>query len=165
MASKENENGEKKKKPKIFLILILAFVLLGGGLGLAYHFYGQKFFGPKDEKNEVKEVKQEKKGEAKIGPILTLDPFLLNLSGSIARYAKVSVSIELNDAKSIDYAKKVTPAMRDRIIQVLGSKKPEELLDVKERETLKTEIAEKIKDLFSDASSVKAVYITDVVVQ
>lgn len=162
MASKENENGEKKKKPKIFLILILAFVLLGGGLGLAYHFYGQKFFGPKDEKNEVK---QEKKGEAKIGPILTLDPFLLNLSGSITRYAKVSVSIELNDAKSIDYAKKVTPAMRDRIIQVLGSKKPEELLDVKERETLKTEIAEKIKDLFSDASSVKAVYITDVVVQ
>lgn len=162
MASKDAQNEKPKKKTKLLLILVVLLLLLGGGLGAAYHFFGNRFL---DAKGEKKETKAEKKVETKVGPILTLDPFLINLSGSLTRYAKVSISVELNDAKLVDYAKKVTPAMRDRIIQVLGSKKAEELLDVAGRETVKTEIAERIKRLFPDDTSVKAVYITDVVVQ
>jgi flagellar FliL protein len=162
--TKEKE-APKKKKSKALIFLVLIVVLLGGVLGAAYHFYGEKILKKEKAEVEKEEKKVEKKGEEKAGPILTLDPFLLNLSGSLQRYAKISVSLEVKDAKTLEHAKKVVPALRDRIIYVLSSKTAENLLDVTAREAIKAEIGEKIKGLFEDEKSVKAVYITDIVIQ
>ncbi|MCX7856698.1 MAG: flagellar basal body-associated FliL family protein [Deltaproteobacteria bacterium] len=171
MAGEENEKESqeketaKKKKSKPIILLVLIVVLLGGGLMGAYHFYGNRILKKEMKDESEKEKKAEKKSELKAGPIFTLEPFLLNLSGSLQRYAKISVSIELKDPKTLEYAKKVVPAMRDKIIHVLGSKTAETLLDVSGREAIKSEIMEKIKSLFEDENSVKAVYITDIVIQ
>lgn len=160
----EEKKAPKKKKSKALIFLALIVVVLGGLFAGAYHFYGDKIL-KKDKKEDIKEDKVEKKEEKKVGAILTLDPFLLNLSGSIQRYAKISISLEFKDAKTLEHAKKIVPALRDGIIYVLGSKTAETLLDVTGRETIKSEISEKIKGLFDDQNSIKAVYITDIVIQ
>ncbi|MCS7281689.1 MAG: flagellar basal body-associated FliL family protein [Desulfobacterota bacterium] len=158
----ENKKAEKKKS-KLIIFALLIIVLFGGGLFGVYHFYGERIL--KKETQEGAGKKAEKKGEPKTGLILSLEPFLLNLSGSLTRYAKISISLELKDPKTLDYAKKITPALRDRIIQVLATKTAETLLDASQRETIKVEISEKINSLFEDDRSVKAIYITDIVVQ
>lgn len=162
----KTKNGEKALHPKKRskgVILLLAFVfILGGGVFGAYHFYGEKIL-KKGKNEEIQKV--QKKENGKTGIILTLDPFLLNLSGSAQRYAKISISVELKDKKTLEQAKKVVPAIRDRIIYVISSKTAESLLDVTEREKIKEEIKEKLKGLFDDMGSIKYVYITDIVVQ
>ncbi len=157
----EEKEIQKKKKPKALILLVILVILFGGASLGAYFLYGERIL----KKGEKAEVPKVQKKEGKPGAILTLDPFLLNLSGSLQRYAKISISLELKDQKTLDEAKKIVPALRDRIISTLSSKTAETLLDVAQRESIKSEIGEKIKGLFEDEGSVKAVYITDIVIQ
>jgi flagellar basal body-associated protein FliL len=178
--------GKKKSKLKSIVFLALFIVVIGGGLGAGYYFFGnkiissiQKIFAKKPQEAEQQGGEQqageqqtggeqqeakEKKKEA-IGPILSLDPFVFNMSGNQSKYAKVTLGLELKDPKVMEETKKMIPVIRDRILSIFGTKAPEALMDVTQRNAMKGEIQASLKTLFKDAEDLQAVYITDIIIQ
>jgi flagellar FliL protein len=173
------EAGKKKSKTKLILFLVLIVIFLGGG-GAGYFLFSskiktfsntimQKYFGKKppegeQEGGEQKEAKEHKKKEV-VGPILALEPFVFNMSGNQAKYAKVTLGVELKDPKVMEEAKKMVPVIRDKILSILGAKAPEALMDVNQRNTIKSEVQASLKTLFKDEEELRAVYITDIIIQ
>ena len=162
-AEEEEQPQEPKKKGKLKLILLVVFVALGLGAGGAYFFLGdkimQQFFGTEPK------VAEKKKERKEVGPILSLEPFLFNISGNSSKFAKVTIGIELKDAKILEEARKMVPMVRDRSLSVLGSKGPEMLMDVASRNTIKEELSSSLKGLFKDQGDITAIYITDIIIQ
>lgn len=159
------EQPKEKKKGKLKLILLIIFLALSIGAGGTYFFFGdkimQKHSGVPEEKVENKKDKKEKA----VGPILSLEPFLFNISGSSSRFAKVSIGIELKDAKVLEEAKKMVPMVRDKILSVLGTKGSEMLTDVSNRNAIKQELYNALKVIFKDQADLTAIYITDIIIQ
>jgi flagellar FliL protein len=155
----ESAPPEKKKKGyvKIVLIGVVAAALAGGA---GYHFYGKALRARYAQKQQVS-TKQEK---IEIGPILSLDPFIINVSGDSLRFVKISVAMELKNEKTAEHTKKMTPVIRDIILSVLGTKRPEVFMDVNGRGAMKKELFDSVNRLFED-SGLKAIYITDIIMQ
>ncbi len=156
------EQPENGKGGKFRLILLSAMLVIVMAAGAGYVFLGDKLL------NKLHPAAIAPAADAKkqpVGPIVVLDPFVFNISGNSTKYAKVSLGVELKDPKIQGEAKKMVPAMRDRVLSILGTKAPEVLMDVRHREALKKEIHEGLKGLFKDGSEVKAVYITDLIIQ
>lgn len=163
------EQGKKKSISKIIVLLVIFFVLAGGGAA-GYFLYGSQIMGKLFHKESPKDgeqagPKEEDKKREVIGPILSLDPFIFNMSGSQSKYAKVTLGIECKDAKVMEEAKKMMPVIRDKILSIFGTKAPEVLMDVNSRTVIKEEIQKNLKTLFPDGEDLKAVYITDLIIQ
>jgi flagellar FliL protein len=159
------EEVQKGGKGKLILIVVVVLVLMSGVAG-AYVFrssipYLNHYF-PKQGENDHQESTKKK---AHPGPILPLDPFIFNLGGSQTKFAKVSIAVEMVDAKVMERAKGMIPVIRDGVLSVLGSKSPESLLEITQRDKIKKEIHDSLKALFPVDNSVQAVYITDLVIQ
>lgn len=156
------EEKPRKKGGKLKLIMIIALVVIvGGGAGTYFMFGNQiksRFFGVSGEQG------QEKKKES-IGPILSLEPFIFNIGGNSGKFAKITLGVELKDAKVMEEAKKMIPAMRDRLLSALGAKTADILVDIASRENLKKELHSSIKALFKEDSELRSVYITDIIIQ
>jgi len=161
---KENakEVKEKKKKGGFKFILIVVFVVFCLGLGGTYFFYGNVILA-KIFKKTAQEG--EKRVERKIGPIMSLEPFLFNIAGNSSRFAKISLGIEMKDIKSMEEAKNMTLLIRDRILSVLGSKNIEVLMDVNSRDAIKQELLTSLKGIFKKPDEINAIYITDFIIQ
>jgi flagellar FliL protein len=159
------EQPEEKKKGKFKLILLIVFLALGIGIGGTYFFFGdmikQKYFGLSQENTEHKKEIKEKT----VGPILSFEPFLFNISGNSSRFAKVSIGIEVKDVKVLEEAKKMVPIVRDKVLSVLGTKGPEMLMDVNNRNAIKQELHNALKNMFKDQGDLTAIYITDIIIQ
>jgi flagellar protein FliL len=158
------EVPKKKARSKFILIMLIIMLLLAACAGAGYFMFGDKILNRLHPAQAIAAVK--KKHE--VGPIIALEPFVFNLSGNYSKYAKVSLGIEVKDPKVQEEAKKMVPALRDRVLSVLGSKAAEVLMDVGQRETLKKEVYEGLKGLFKEGkegSELQAVYITDIIIQ
>jgi flagellar basal body-associated protein FliL len=159
----EEQPQVPKKKGKLKLILLVVFIALGLGAGGTYFFFKdkimQQFFGAEPKAVEKKKEKKE------VGPILSLEPFLFNISGNSSKFAKVTIGVELKDAKILEETKKMVPMVRDKALSVLGSKGPEMLMDVASRNTIKEELGNALKPLFKEQGDITAIYITDIIIQ
>jgi flagellar basal body-associated protein FliL len=159
------EQPEEKKKGKFKLILLIVLLALCIGAGGTYFFFGdqiiRKFSGIPEDSVEHKKEKKDKT----VGPILSFEPFLFNILGSSSRFAKVSIGIELKDAKVLEEAKKMMPIARDRVLSVLGTKGPDMLMDVNNRKAIKQELYNSLKNIFKDPGDLTAIYITDIIIQ
>jgi flagellar FliL protein len=165
-----NESGEiqedgapRKKSGKLKLIMIVTLVVLVGGGAGAYFVFGNqiktRFFG-----GTAEPVQEANKKEA-MGPILSLEPFIFNIGGSNTKFAKITLGVEVKDAKVMEEAKKMVPAIRDKALSILGVKGPDVLMDINNRNTLKQELQNGIKTLFKEGTELKSVYITDIIIQ
>ncbi len=165
MEQKEGKEKPVKKKGKSKLIIIgIFFLIIAGGAG-GYFIFGKKLIAGymgKQDTAEAKEVAPKKEG---VGPILQLDPFVFNLTGNQSKYAKVSLGIEVKDVKAMEETKKMIPVIRDRILVIFGTKAPEVLMDVNQRGAIKKEVHASLKDIFKNDGELKAVYITDIIIQ
>lgn len=166
VAEMEQMEGQERpaKKGKFKLILIVVFVLIIAGGAGGYFVFGKKvmakYLGNKPGAAQAAAVKKEV-----VGPILQLDPFVFNLTGNQSRYAKVTLGIEVKDVKAMEEAKKMIPVIRDRILSIFGTKAAEVLMDVNQRETIKKEVHASLKTMFPAEDGLKAVYITDIIIQ
>ncbi len=88
----------------------------------------------------------------------------MNIAGSPSRYVKISIALEVKDAKGEEHIKKVTPAIRDAMLKVLGVKPPDAFTDVNGRDAIKKELYDGVDGLFAKGD-LKAVYVTDIIVQ
>ncbi len=155
----ESVAPEKKKKGfmKIVAIGLLAVGLAGGA---GYYFYGKTLLA---RYTQGKQAHKEPE-KVEVGPLLSLEPFIINVSGDSQRFVKISMAIELKNEKAVERTKKMTPVIRDMVLSVLGTKKPEAFMDVNGRAAMKKELFEGVNRLFAD-SGLRAVYITDIIMQ
>ena len=173
----ETKEAPKKKKGSFKMVLIVLVALgLAGGAG--YYLYGNALLRghiqahaeskapPPPPSPPKEEPRQEASAEAhkEMGPIVSLDPFVMNIAGTPSRYVKISIALEVKDAKGEEHIKKVTPAIRDAMLKVLGVKPPEAFTDVNGRDAIKKELFDGVDSLFA-RGDLKAVYVTDIIVQ
>ncbi len=169
---KEKKEGEEEeeqpKKSKKKLLIILVVVVLGGAVG-AMKFLGigpfKKAEAPATEEVQKKEEKQPPKPKVEVGPMVTMEPIIVNLADpSGRRYVKVTMTFELDsDAVKKEFEERL-PQIKDLLITLLRSKTSAELNDPGGIFRLKEEIVSRINTLLV-TGKVKRVYFTDFVIQ
>ena len=164
------------KKNPIILIVAGAVLLLAVGGGGAYAWL--KFKAPhnaeaKTEEGAATADKPADKGEkpagqaaavAKMGPIMDLDPFIVNLADADPRFLKVTVKLELDSLLAKTEAVDRLPQVRDAILVLLSSKDAQGLKPTAGKMQLRDEILQRVNSLLS-AGQARNAYFTEFVVQ
>lgn len=145
---KEKKSGSKKM---LIIIAVAAILVIAGG----FFTYTQLIARGKSGESH----KEEEKKTA----LIPLDPFVVNLAEQ-GRFLKVTMQLELSDAKNQPVATEKVPQFRDAIITLISSKSAESLSSPEGKIQLKDELLLRInqaagKDLF------KNIYFTEFVMQ
>ncbi len=166
---KEKEQGqeeEKKKKPLLMFIIIGVVVLLAAGGGA----YFLLFSGPSEEEI-AKEVAQEQaqtdtvEAAPKIGVMMQLQPFVVNLADPKARhFLKTTITLELRTDKDKERAEKLLPMIRNDIILLLSSHTVEDVITMEGKIRLRDEIVARISRIIGENRLIN-VYFSQFVVQ
>lgn len=165
-ATEEPEEGKKSSFVKviiiIFVLLILLVVLAVGGL-IAWTKYIAPAIGmaPHGAAPTVKE----KVTETTLGPMLPLEPFIVNLAEAGGkRFIKVTMEIELSSKELEKEVKGRLPQFKDHIITVLSSKSMDEVITAEGKFKLKEEIMTRLNQNLR-GGTVRNVFFTEFVVQ
>lgn len=184
---KDEAHGEvaaapKKSKKKLFII-VGALVVLGAGAGVPLFLMG----GDKPAGEEAAHVEHAPELE-----VVPLEVFIVNLSQHTA-FIKTKLLLEYDheivhkheeelakaghplaaeggehggDSGLTGYLKVREPMLRDAIIRVLSSKRPEEVLTVDGKERLKEELIETINEAIAlDEPAVQNIYFAEFIIQ
>ncbi len=160
----------KKGKPKggklfsLVIIGVIVLVLLGGGY-FVYTYIGPKFLSKENKPTTDKEKSE--KAAGKLGVILPLQPFIVNLvDDQKMRYLKIKIDLELEaeDEKTKVDAEKYVPRLRDAVIMLLTSKTYGELISLEGKIQLRDEIITRANHCFGK-NIVRAAYFGEFVVQ
>ena len=130
-AEKPAEGAEaqaKGKSPKLLIIILLAVVLAGGG------FFGFKI---------MRAGKTAKKEAAKVGEVIELPEFLVNLSDQ-QTFLRTNIALGLREGAKKEELEKKMPAVKDAIVMVLTSKTPRQLTSSAGKEALKRELLDSV---------------------
>ena len=171
MAEEERKEGTEpqgepkgKKSPMKFIILALVIVLLMGGGAFAWNTgMLSSILGGKNEMKAAGEVKE--KSARDIGPIYSMDPFIVNLNEPLGeRYLKVKVELEMDKESLKDEMDKRLPQFRDGIITLLSSKSYKDISDLSGKYQLRAEILGMVNG-YLKTGKVRNVYFTEFIVQ
>ncbi len=166
---KEKEQSQeegKKKKPLLLFIIIGVVVLLAAGGG-AWFFL---FSGPSDEEiaKEVAQEEQAKKIEEpapKVGVMMELQPFVVNLADPNARhFLKTTITLELRTDGDKDRVEKLLPMIRNDIILLLSSHTVEDIITMEGKIRLRDEIVARVSRIIGEGKLLN-VYFSQFVVQ
>lgn len=95
------------------------------------------------QKSQAKKVEEEKKHEPEVGA--DLEVFVVNLAGEApARYLRTTLSLGVKSANEKEEVKELSGPIRDAVIMYLSERKVEELLDLKGKAKLRTELVKQI---------------------
>ncbi|HWT70874.1 MAG TPA: flagellar basal body-associated protein FliL [Oxalicibacterium sp.] len=128
------EPAESKPKSRLLIILIaLVIVLAGGGAG-AWYFMNQK----------AANHKQAHAAPAEVPPpvFLPLEAFTVNLQPGEngEQFLQTNLTLQVPDQAQADLLKAYMPNVRSRLLLLLSSKKPSEILTVDGKNQLVQEI-------------------------
>ncbi|GMT41744.1 MAG: hypothetical protein IEMM0002_0155 [bacterium] len=163
---KESEVPEKKKSGvKLILILVIAVLLLGLiGVG-GFIAYRQVTQGGDQEGGKSTADKAKEGDAAKIGDVIAIDPFIVNLSDdSGKRYLKVSMQFELGDPLLAEELTNKMPQIKDTIITVLSDKASDDVLTVGGKRKLKEQILTRV-NIMLKSGMVKNIFFVEFVIQ
>jgi flagellar FliL protein len=177
--TKEGESKEaapapatgKSKKKLVIVIAIVVILLIAGGVTAAILSSGDQTKSlAADAATENAELVEEGAGEEEViddaleslGAIFPLETFLVNLTGG--GFIKIQVQVEfVGRSVSKRFQIKLVP-IRDGIIQVLSSRRREEILNKEGKENLKSELITLINETLG-RNDIKNMYFTNFVVQ
>jgi flagellar protein FliL len=151
-------------KKNIFImsgIALIVFAVIGGGFFMLW----QKL-SALDKPKEAESAKvPEKSDHGGMGPVFSLDSFIVNLSDQGGkRYLRVTMGLELGDPKSAEELTKRLPQVRDNILMILPSRKVDELQTTEGKNSLRNEIISNLNVLLGK-EVVKKIYFTEFVIQ
>ncbi len=111
------------------------------------------------------EVVFQKETKEVTGPLVPLDAFVVNLDepGS-ARYLKLTVQLELVDAKAEEIIEKSKQVIRDEVLRHLSGLKLADTLGAKAKDTLRDEMMKMIEDIVGKGK-VRRMFFQEFVVQ
>ena len=169
----EQQNGGSNKL-LIIISSILFLILVAGGI-MAYLMITSDDEVIADaqqakqseivRKASASKVEGRNQNLIKVGPMVPLDKFIVNLSSdSGSRYLRVSMNLELSSEDMQAEVEKKTPLIRDIIIKVLSAKSYEEISTIRGKESLKDELVTELNKIFADGR-IENVFFTEFVVQ
>lgn len=160
-AAPAEDAAPKKSNKTLFIIAGAAVVLAaaGGGAWMFMNKGGQ-------EHGDAKHAKAE---PAKPPAFMSLETFTVNLQAEEAQQQFLQVNITLQTSEHDQDAIKLhMPQVRNRLLLLLSSKKPSEILTVEGKKKLASEIIETMKQPFTPqgpAQEIQDVFFTSFVVQ
>ncbi len=167
-AAEGGAHGSAKSGSKMNII-VLALVLVNTIVvgAIAFMVYQAKKAEEKSPgidavvRGEIETQHKEREHEAQsVKPIIPLETFVVNLSGSRGRrVAKVSVELELNNLEAKDEVDRRNAQIRDIIIMLLSSKTYESVSTTEGREKLRVEMKDTINAFMSEGK-VENIYFT-----
>jgi flagellar FliL protein len=176
MAAKgDKEVEEKIEEPKaekksslvkviiiIFVMLILLLALAVGGF-IAWTKYIAPAIGMAP--HGAAPTAKEKVTDTTLGPILPLEPFIVNLAEAGGkRFIKITMEIELSSKELEVEVKGRIPQFKDHIITVLSSKAMDEVITAEGKFKLKEEIMARLNQNLK-GGTVRNIFFTEFVVQ
>lgn len=158
-ASKTEEAPKRKKFPiNLIIIAILGLCLIGGGV-----FVWKS--GLFSKKTDEADIEAETENQELIGPILSLDTFIVNLIGDRGKnYLKAKIELELDSEKTTAEVNARLPQIRDSILTLLSSKSNEDINSLEGKYQLRAEILTTINQ-YLKTGKIRNVYFTDFIVQ
>ena len=160
------EKNEKKKSPGMLIAIIIAAALIIGGGG-AVTLMMLKGNGAEDGSGqEVRSGKRKKDLKpSNLGPVVKLDPFIVNLSGSGGRnYLKIDLSLELGNPQMEEEINNKLPKIKDAILLVLSTKTFDDVKTSQGKLVLKYELLMRLNSYLT-MGSIENIYFTSFVVQ
>jgi flagellar protein FliL len=155
---------KKGSSKKMMILGILVVLLLGGVGGAAWWLLGG---GHGDERRNGGREEQAMGDQRELepGPVMELDPFLLNLADrDELRFLKVSIKLELDrPEEQTDFNAKI-PAIRDSLLVLLSSKESQLLRSVNGKRRVREEIMARVNTVMS-RGKITNVYFTDFIIQ
>ena len=151
-AAESAEEGAKKKgKGKLIIILAVVLVLILGGAGGWYwwsHQNANEVAADDDGDQPVKKKKKKKKeeGEKEKAPVfVSLDAFTVNLQGEEGQLLQTAITLQMVDDEDAEKLKQHMPLVRSRLLMLLSSKHPQEVLTAEGKTKLAEDIAAQIR--------------------
>lgn len=158
------------KNPFVTVLLLLNAVLMGAVGYFQYSAHQREskkasirdvvkaeMVSLKEEENTVEgaEIPKEKDGE-----LMQLDPFTANLAQGDGpkRYIRLNAVLKFSKDSNQEEFKSRTAQIRDTIISILNSKRPEDLLKVEGKAYLKEEIKAGLNSFFVDGKVTDVYY-------
>jgi len=189
------EEGTEPKKSgfKKIILLVIIILVLGGGAAGGYFFLRSRATTSTDTAKKGTDKKTSSKKDAEDTPatadksaskktdplqnalpqdddvkkIIELPPFIVNLADTEqARYLRMTVSLGVDAGESASEKpdQLFMTRVRNAILAVLSDKKSDEILSVEGKAKLRKELLEAAQAA-SENPEVKAIYITDFIVQ
>jgi flagellar FliL protein len=153
----------RRKKSSLKWAIVGVAVLAAVGAGGAVTWF--KFLTPHKAVAKSLDDKGDHAMEpTKIGPIVDLDPFIVNLADSDPRFLKLTIKVELDGLTAKAEVGERTPQVRDAILILLSSKESQTLKPTAGKLQLRDEILQRINSLLSTGQARNA-YFTEFVVQ
>lgn len=157
------EEKPKKKRGKVFAILVVGVLMaasFAGGAVFNYHTYGVR--------TEIVEV--EAKPIVKEPYYTEFDPsFTVNIPGDNGQhYVDINIAVLSYDRDANNLLRQYRPLLRNKILNVIGNRRFEELLAREGREKLLSDVRSGIDDVFlrEDRSvDLEALYFTKFLMQ
>lgn len=157
---------------KIFIILIGVTMVFMFGLGGGLFMMWNKLSAMEIRRAQVSAANGDEAGanisvpvEELLGPIFTLDTFIVNLADKGGkRYLRVSMDLELDSEKLENEVKKRLPQVRDSILSILPTKRFEDISSAKGKTDLRDQILTRINGLLA-RGQITNIYFKEFVVQ
>jgi len=163
--NKETEDQKESKKGfpiKIIIIPLVALLIVGGGVAL----WKMGVLAKPEGAIKIKEVVEGKQNQTNkdIGPIHTLDTFIVNLIGQGRSYLKTRIELELDSENTAVEINKRLPQLRDKILTTLSSKSFEDISTLEGKYQLRAELIASLNQ-YLITGKVTNIYFTDFIVQ
>jgi flagellar FliL protein len=149
-------------KKKIIIMILAVLLIAGAAAGGAWFFMQQK-----DGHKEKVEEKHEEPAHAPV--FLTLETFTVNLQPDPdEKFLQLDLSIQLANPEAAEVLKQQMPAVRNRLLMLLTSKKASQILLTEGKTELSDEIADEMRKPFAEGGKpqeVTGVFFTSFVIQ
>jgi len=154
--------AQRGMNKKWVLMGLLALLVIGGGGTALYKMAGDS--GATKGRSFEAHAEEEPEMES-IGPVIDMDPFILNLADrDQLRYLKVSIKLQLDrPERETDFEDKL-PAIRDALLVLLTSKEARGLRTVEGKMLVRDEIGGRINSIMK-RGKVRQIFFTDFIIQ
>ena len=168
MADAEGKGEDSVKggmNKKLVLMGLLGLLVVGGGAGFFLMSGGEKKVKSEDVHAEAEAEAEQEADPGFIGPVIDLEPFVLNLADrDQLRYLKVAIKLQLDrPQEETDFTVKL-PAIRDALLVLLTSKESRSLRTVDGKMLVRDEIGGRVNTIMKKGK-IRQVFFTDFIIQ
>ncbi len=149
----------------VLLIGVLMVLMLGLGGGLFMMWNKLADLNAQSMANASEKAGAEGSVEVPVGPIFSLDTFIVNLADQGGnRYLRVTMDLELNNPELEAEVSQRLPQVRDSILMILPTKRFEDISTMQGKISLRDEILETINGYLAKGK-ITSIYFKEFVVQ
>jgi len=163
--AEDSAQGGMNKKMLILGLLAL-LVVIGGGAGFFFMSGGESNKKADSDSHAEAEAEAEHEPDPEvIGPVVDLEPFVLNLADrDQLRYLKVAIKLQLDRPEiETDFTIKL-PAIRDALLVLLTSKESRSLRTVDGKMLVRDEIGGRVNTIMKKGK-IQQVFFTEFIIQ